>query len=75
MAFGGKRENGARKIELKPELGAAGEVDVVRGEWEGNKEKNVKKTTATKKEKARSVRGSRMVGIEDRNKLRGRSTL
>lgn len=66
IAFGGKREKGARneKNELKPLAGAVVVAD--RDKCEDRRERNVRKTAAMKKETAITARGSRMVGIWSR---------
>ena len=64
MAFGGKREKGARneKNDRMPAFGAAGaEVVIVRGGCEDRKERNVKKTVVTKKATAMMILGGRMM--------------
>lgn len=63
IAFGGKRENGARKEKnaCMPVFGAGVAVDIVCFEWEDRKERNVRKTAVTRKATAMRTLGGRMM--------------
>lgn len=63
IAFGGKREKGARKVKKAsmPVFGAGVVVVIVCGGWEDRKERNVKKTVVTKKATAMTTLGGRMM--------------
>ncbi len=64
IAFGGKRENGALKenSDCMPLLGTvADEVAMLPGGWEDRRERNVKKTVATKKKPAMRILGGLMM--------------
>lgn len=69
MAFGGKREKGARKAknDLIPVFGVDDELVVVRDWWEDGRERKVKNTAATKKKTTITARGSRMMCMMSRN--------
>jgi hypothetical protein len=77
IAFGGKREKGARneKKESKPLLSLEDEDGAVRDECEDRRETNVRNAAATKNETAMKARGSRMMGIWSRKSVRGLSAL
>lgn len=73
IAFGGKRENGARKVknESRPLFGVEPEfVAVLRDECDDRREKNVRNTAAIKNETAITARGSRMVDMASRSRCR-----
>lgn len=63
IAFGGKREKGARKEKnaCMPVFGADVVFVIVRGWCEDRRERNVKKTVVTKKATAMTTLGGRIV--------------